>query len=62
MRYSRFFEMLTDANLRQMLVPTLDIDLVWHTHQLTMYGYFRDCRGSPVHTVIDHDDKVDEGD
>ena len=61
LRYSRFFEMLTDANLRQMLVPTLDIDLVWHTHQLTMYGYFRDCRGSPVHTVIDHDDKVDEG-
>ena len=61
LRYSRFFEMLTDANLRQMLVPTLDIDLAWHTHQLTMYGYFRDCRGSPVHTVIDHDDKVDEG-
>ena len=23
LRYSRFFEMLTDANLRQMLVPTL---------------------------------------
>ena len=61
LRYSRFFEMLTDANLRQMLVPTLDIDLAWHTHQLTMYGYFRDCRGSPVHAVIDHDDKVDEG-
>lgn len=61
LRYSRFFEMLTDANLRQMLVPTLDIDLAWHTHQLTMYGYFRDCRGSAVHTVIDHDDKVDEG-
>ncbi|KAL6449614.1 GRDP1 Glycine-rich domain-containing protein 1 [Candida maltosa Xu316] len=60
-RYLRFFEMLTDINLKQILVPTLDIDLLWHTHQLTMYGYFRDCRSSAIHSVIDHDDKIDEG-
>lgn len=26
-----------------MLVPTLDIDLVWHTHQLTYANYQGDC-------------------
>ena len=43
-----------------MLVPTLDIDLMWHTHQLWNYGYFKDCLESPCHTGIDHDDTVDE--
>ncbi|RCK64255.1 hypothetical protein Cantr_10424 [Candida viswanathii] len=60
-RYNRFFEMITDATIKLILVPTLDIDLMWHTHQLSMYGYFRDCRSSSIHTVIDHDDKIDEG-
>ena len=53
--------MLTADRYRlNILVPTLDIDLLWHTHQLSMYGYFRDCRTSPCHYVIDHDDKIDE--
>ena len=26
-----------------MLVPTLDIDLVWHTHQLMASRYSVDC-------------------
>jgi hypothetical protein len=26
------------------LVPTLDIDLVWHTHQLMTFKYETDCR------------------
>ncbi|KAL6450124.1 GRDP1 Glycine-rich domain-containing protein 1 [Candida maltosa Xu316] len=61
LRYGRFFEMLTeDRYHRQMLVPTLDIDLIWHTHQLTFYGYVRDCKQSPGHSVVDHDDKIDE--
>lgn len=60
-RYHRFFTMLTEErNRRAMLVPCLDIDLIWHTHQLSMYGYFRDCKSSPCHSVIDHDDKIDE--
>ena len=61
LRYTRFFEMITDPTIKLILVPTLDIDLMWHTHQLCMYGYFRDCRSSPVQTVIDHDDKIEEG-
>ena len=52
--------MLTDKNLKRMLVPTLDIDLMWHTHQLWMYGYFHDCLNSPCHSAIDHNDKIEE--
>ena len=59
-RYQRFFRMLTDKNLKRMLVPTLDIDLMWHTHQLWMYGYFHDCLNSPCHSAIDHNDKIEE--
>ena len=28
---------------RMFIVPTLDIDLVWHTHQLTDKKYASDC-------------------
>ncbi|KAJ8597620.1 hypothetical protein M405DRAFT_724080 [Rhizopogon salebrosus TDB-379] len=41
-------------------VPTLDIDLVWHTHQLTAQKYQSDCRRL-VTRCIDHNDKVDDG-
>ncbi|RCK63489.1 hypothetical protein Cantr_09982 [Candida viswanathii] len=59
-RYERFFELLTDKTLNRMLVPTLDIDLFWHTHQLMLYGYIRDCKYSPGQRLIDHNDKIGE--
>ncbi|KAK0236838.1 hypothetical protein EDD85DRAFT_1007048 [Armillaria nabsnona] len=40
-------------------VPTLDIDLVWHTHQLTARQYSHHCL-EYVHRFADHDDKVAE--
>ncbi|SJL02687.1 uncharacterized protein ARMOST_06021 [Armillaria ostoyae] len=40
-------------------VPTLDIDLVWHTHQLMAQQYSRDCL-EYVRRFADHDDKVAE--
>ena len=57
-RYERFLRIIID-HPRQMAVPTLDIDLAWHTHQLSAQRY---C----AHTIrlaqnfIDHDDKVTE--
>ena len=48
----KFFHMLTSSDLKRMLVPTLDIDLMWHTHQLWNYGYFKDCLESPCHTGL----------
>lgn len=40
-------------------VPTLDIDLVWHTHQSSTYFYFLWCLDkSKDKNVIDHDENV----
>ena len=56
-KYQRFVSIMKDKN--NMAVPTLDVDLAWHTHQLTPYNYM-------LYTVnttgqfIDHDDKVAE--
>lgn len=58
LRYSRFFILASDL-LGGMLVPTMDIDLIWHTHQLSMAYYFQDYLDSPRNCVVDHDDKVD---
>ncbi|OCK78592.1 hypothetical protein K432DRAFT_435876 [Lepidopterella palustris CBS 459.81] len=58
-RYSKFLK-LFKLYAKTMLVPTLDIDLAWHTHQCSPYRY-------EVGTVkmagrlIDHDDKLDKG-
>lgn len=38
----RFLDLMT-LQSDDMLVPTLDIDLVWHTHQLTGQAYQDDC-------------------
>ena len=59
LRYSRFFKLASDL-YGGMLTPTLDIDLIWHTHQLSMAYYFQDCLESPRNCVVDHDDKVDQ--
>lgn len=62
-RYANFFTMLTDPCLTQeMLIPTLDIDLVWRTHRLHLSGYVFDCRSSACHSVIDgslHEGRLD---
>jgi hypothetical protein len=57
-KYLRFMEIMR-RNPKQVAVPTLDVDLAWHTHQLSPSMYYR-------HTVtwvgrfVDHDDKIDE--
>ncbi|KAG6848011.1 hypothetical protein H0H93_004204 [Arthromyces matolae] len=40
-------------------VPTLDIDLAWHTHQLLGETYQNNCH-LYVGRYVDHDDKVEE--
>ncbi|KAH8926003.1 hypothetical protein BT69DRAFT_1348341 [Atractiella rhizophila] len=58
-RYHNFLNLMIDPNITNFLVPTLDIDLVWHTHQLQDILYRK-------HTLLllnhipDHDDKVEE--
>ncbi|KAI0049887.1 hypothetical protein FA95DRAFT_1488384 [Auriscalpium vulgare] len=57
-RYHAFLDLMSSLP-SSFLVPTLDIDLVWHTHQLTGPCYQRDCKAY-VGRYVNHDDKVEE--
>jgi hypothetical protein len=57
-KYSRFFQIMANYP-KNMAVPTLDIDLAWHTHQLNPVEYYR-FSDHHAHKFIDHDDKVEE--
>jgi hypothetical protein len=63
-KYEVFFKIMID-NPRNMAVPTLDVDLAWHTHQLNPSRYYQYStslsRAIGTRIFIDHDDKVDEG-
>ncbi|KAK0189741.1 hypothetical protein F5146DRAFT_1052324 [Armillaria mellea] len=57
-RYHAFLDLMSSSPTG-FFVPTLDIDLVWHTHQLSAQQYSRDCL-EYVRRFVDHDDKVAE--
>ncbi|KAJ5095679.1 Protein of unknown function DUF1399 [Penicillium alfredii] len=62
-KYRVFFRIMME-NPRHMAVPTLDVDLGWHTHQLMPSYYYERSTAQPstggTYIFIDHDDKVDE--
>lgn len=61
-KYKVFLDIM-HQNPRNMAVPTLDVDLAWHTHQLSPRNYYKYTTTPLVNgtrTFIDHDDKVDE--
>jgi hypothetical protein len=58
MKYARFIEIIA-SNPKQNAVPTLDLDLAWHTHQLSPKSYY-DYSMRRSGKFIDHDDKMDE--
>lgn len=57
-KYDRFMALMCD-NPRKTCVPTLDVDLAWHTHQLSTSAYYR-FTVKRAKKFIDHDDKIDE--
>ena len=57
-KYSRFVEIMATFPL-QASVPTLDVDIGWHTHQLSPKAYF-DYMITKCRKFVDHNDKVDE--
>jgi hypothetical protein len=57
LKYERFVEIMDDS--AHMAVPTLDVDLAWHTHQLNPPSYLNYVL-SKTRQFIDHDDKVAE--
>ena len=56
-KYLRFVQIMADPI--HMAVPTLDVDLGWHTHQLSPANYM-DYTIHVTKQFIDHDDKVAE--
>ncbi|CAG8336042.1 unnamed protein product [Penicillium salamii] len=62
-KYEVFFKIMLD-NPNNMAVPTLDVDLAWHTHQLSPPRYYNhsisNAKPNCMPIFIDHDDKVDE--
>ncbi|KAL8790019.1 MAG: hypothetical protein Q9195_006568 [Heterodermia aff. obscurata] len=57
-KYARFFVIIA-LKKRKMAVPTLDVDLAWHTHQLTPQSYYY-FSINKTGRFINHDDKIDE--
>ncbi|KAL4873253.1 hypothetical protein BDV12DRAFT_182478 [Aspergillus spectabilis] len=63
-KYAVFFQIMS-TNPGRMAVPTLDVDLAWHTHQLSpsryfTYSLYRTKQDGKRAILIDHDDKVSE--
>ncbi|KAH7923640.1 hypothetical protein BV22DRAFT_1048054 [Leucogyrophana mollusca] len=58
LRYHGFLDLMASTP-HAMFVPTLDIDLVWHSHQLMASRYLIDCE-TYVGRSVDHDFKVGE--
>jgi hypothetical protein len=63
-RYHKFLILLKEENPPvpqkcRHLVPTLDIDLCWHTHQLSLRYYHEWCSEN-LGRVINHDDTINK--
>lgn len=59
-KYGRFFQIMKE-NPRRLAVPTLDVDLAWHTHQLMPQAYYTYSLEN-MRNFVDHDDKIAEHD
>lgn len=57
-KYERFIKIMATYALH-VAVPTLDVDLGWHTHQLSPRPYY-DYTMAKCKKFIDHDDKMAE--
>jgi len=57
-RYERFMQLFKERP-GTMLVPTLDIDLVWHTHQCSPKSY-QSLSEKVAGRSINHDDSLDK--
>ncbi|KAJ6048035.1 hypothetical protein N7460_004182 [Penicillium canescens] len=54
-RYIKFLQLIKESKCT--LVPTLDIDLLWHTHQLSPVAYDKYCK-TQVGRQVDHVDTI----
>lgn len=59
-RYLRFQELVKKNENKRDFLPTLDIDMVWHTHQLFPKKYLDDTIRATNGIVINHEDTINE--
>ncbi len=57
-KYGRYIAII-GSNPNKVAVPTLDVDLVWHTHQLSPPTYYNHVIQQTC-KFLDHDDKIEE--
>lgn len=57
-KYERFIRLMS-VDAGKIVVPTLDVDLAWHTHQLSPRSYY-DFTVAKTQKFVDHDDKINE--
>jgi len=55
--YEMFFRLIQYHGKHQTLVPTLGIDLMWHSHMMVPEAYSRDCH-KILHFLLNHDDSI----
>jgi hypothetical protein len=59
-RFHGFLDVATRGSSKRPMVPTIDVDLVWHTMMLRPRSY-RDATMKFVGRVLPHDDMIEEG-
>ncbi|QRV98595.1 hypothetical protein RhiJN_26614 [Ceratobasidium sp. AG-Ba] len=59
-RFHGFLDVATRGSSKRPMVPTLDIDLVWHTMMLRPHAY-REATLKFLGRVLPHDDMIEEG-
>lgn len=59
-RFHGFLDVATRGSSKRPMIPTLDIDLVWHTMMLRPHAY-REATLKFLGRVLPHDDLVEEG-
>lgn len=57
-KYTRFMSLMAQFKTT-LFVPTLDVDLAWHTHQLSSSSYYN-YTVTNCGQFVDHDDKIAE--
>jgi hypothetical protein len=58
--YHKFVRIMGREDRPRFLVPTYQIDLIWHTHILYSIGmYHRECMNN-INTILDHDDSFND--
>jgi len=56
-QYVKFLKLIKIYGSSQTLVPTIGIDLIWHTHMLTPSAYKHDCE-KHIGWILNHDDSI----